>query len=53
VKKLTIVKNGFKSPIAENVDLNAEGLVLRPLVQFSNRMGERVIVKIKTCDYKK
>lgn len=46
------VKNGFKSPIAENTNLNAEGLVLRPLVYFSNRMGERVMVKIKTCDYK-
>lgn len=47
------VKNGFFSPIAENKELKAEGLVLRPLVQFTNRMGERVMVKIKTCDYKK
>lgn len=47
------VKNGFFSPIAENKELKAEGLVLRPLVQFTNRLGERVIVKIKTCDYKK
>lgn len=46
------VKNGFFSPIAENKELKAEGLVLRPLVQFTNRMGERVMVKIKTCDYK-
>ena len=46
------VKNGFFSPIAENTELRAEGLVLRPLVQFTNRLGERVIVKIKTCDYK-
>ena len=46
------VKNGFFSPIAENKELKAEGLVLRPLVQFTNRLGERVIVKIKTCDYK-
>lgn len=47
------VKNGFFSPISENKELKAEGLVLRPLVQFTNRLGERVIVKIKTCDYKK
>lgn len=47
-----MVKNGFISPISENRELKAEGLVLRPLIQFTNRMGERVMVKIKTCDYK-
>lgn len=48
-----MVKKGFKSPISEDKELFSEGLVLRPLVQFFNRKGERVMVKIKTCDYRK
>ena len=48
-----LVIGGFNSPIAENKELMAEGLVLRPLVQTFTRKGERVMVKIKTKDYKK
>ena len=48
-----MVINGFKSPIAENKELDAEGLVLRPLVTLFNKKNERVMVKIKTCDYRK
>lgn len=48
-----MVIKGFKSTISEDKDLNAEGLVLRPLVQLFNRKNERVMVKIKTCDYRK
>lgn len=48
-----MVINGFKSPIAENKELDAEGLVLRPTVQLFNRKNERIMVKIKTCDYRK
>lgn len=48
-----MVINGFKSPIAENKELDAEGLVLRPIVQLFNRKNERIMVKIKTCDYRK
>lgn len=47
-----IVMDGFKDPIAEQ-ELAAEGLVGRPVVQLFNRMGERVIVKIKTKDYRR
>ena len=50
-KKMVI--NGFKSPIAENKELDAEGLVLRPTVQLFNRKNERIMVKIKTRDYRK
>lgn len=47
------VKKGFKSTIAENKDYDAEGLVLKTPcgLKFSN--GERVILKIKTCDFVK
>lgn len=48
-----MVIKGFKSPIADNKELDAEGIVLRPLVQLFNKKGERIMVKIKTCDYKK
>lgn len=48
-----MVIGGFKSPIAENKELDAEGLVLRPTVQLFNRKNERIMVKIKTCDYRK
>lgn len=47
-----MVKAGFKDTIAEH-DLDAEGLVGRPLTQFFNKKGERVMVKVKTCDYRK
>lgn len=47
------VIKGFKSTIAENRDYDAEGLVCKPLHGLLNRGGGRIIVKIKTCDYKK
>lgn len=46
-----MVKNGFNSFIAEDKEYKAEGLVCRPKVPLFNRRGERIIVKIKTCDY--
>ena len=48
-----MVISGFKSHIAENKELDAEGLVLRPIVQRFNRKNERIMVKIKTRDYRK
>ena len=48
-----MVVKGFKSPIAENPELDAEGLVLRPVVQLYNKQHERIMVKIKTGDYRK
>lgn len=47
-----MVKNGFTSPIAENEYYEAEGLVLKPVVQLFNKQGDRIIVKIKTIDYR-
>ena len=44
------VKKGFKSVIAEE-EHNAEGLVLRPLVDLYDKRGNRIITKIKTCDF--
>lgn len=45
------VKTGFKSLIAENRDYDAEGLVLRAPCGLLTRMGERIITKIKHCDF--
>ena len=46
-----MVIKGFKSTISEDETLIAEGLVLRPKVQLFNKRGERIMVKIKYCDY--
>ncbi len=45
------VKKGFKSVIAQNKDYDAEGLVLRAPCGLLTRMGERLITKIKHCDF--
>ena len=51
---IEFVKKGFKSRIAEaNPDYLAEGLVLRTPCGLKDRRGNRIIVKIKTCDWNK
>lgn len=49
------VEEGFPTllPNAENKDLIEEGLVCRPMVPLYTYNGERIIVKIKHCDYEK
>ncbi len=47
------VDNGFKSTIAENKDYDAEGLVLKTPYGLKDRMGNRIITKIKTKDFRK
>lgn len=42
---------GFKSAVAENKDLDAEGLVLTAPLGMLDRLGNRIITKIKTCDF--
>lgn len=49
---IDFVKNGFKSKIAENKDYDAEGLVLKAPLGLLDRRGERIITKIKTCDFR-
>lgn len=48
-----LVRSGFKSPTAEDSSLEAEGLVLRPGLDLLTRMGNRIITKIKTVDYRR
>lgn len=43
-----MVKNGMPSRLGDG---ESEGLVLRPLVEMTNRWGERIICKIKTRDF--
>jgi hypothetical protein len=50
---IEFVKKGFKSKVSEDKDLDAEGLVLRTVPELRDRKGERLIVKIKTCDFRK
>jgi len=46
------VKKGFNSRIAEDEHL-AEGLVLRSPIGLLTRRGERIMFKVKTCDWNK
>lgn len=46
------VKKGFNSNIAQETHL-AEGLVLRTPMGLKTRKGERIIFKVKTCDFNK
>ena len=46
------VKDGFKSRVAEDGDLDAEGLVLRPTVELFARNGGRLITKLKSKDFR-
>jgi len=50
---IDFVKQGFKSTIAENKDYEAEGLVLKTPEGLLFRNGERIITKLKTCDFRK
>ena len=50
---IDFVRTGFKSRIAENKDFMAEGLVIRNELGLKNRRGERIITKLKTCDFQK
>lgn len=47
---IDLVKNGFTSHWGE---FQPEGLVARPVVELKTRLGERVITKIKRCDFDK
>lgn len=47
------VKGGFKSTVAENPEYDAEGLVLKTPFALQFRNGQRIITKIKTCDFQK
>lgn len=49
---ISFVKKGFRSLIAEDSTLLAEGLVLRTPLGILDRNGERIITKIKTKDFK-
>ena len=50
---ISFVEKGFKSIIAENKDFDAEGLVLKTPFGLKDRLGNRIILKIKTCDFRK
>ena len=49
-----MVAEGFKTrvPNVANPDYLEEGIVARPVVPIKDPRGKRIIVKIKTCDYK-
>lgn len=51
---IDFVRKGFRSKVAENPEVKmAEGLVLRTDLGLRNRMGNRLIVKVKYEDFQK
>jgi len=46
---IELVKKGFDSKVG---NCKAEGLVLRPLYELKDRVGNRIITKIKAVDFK-
>ena len=51
---IDFVRKGFRSKVAENPEAKmAEGLVLRTDLGLRNRMGKRLIVKVKYEDFQK
>jgi hypothetical protein len=50
-KAVEFVANGFDSQVAKEPGTSAEGLVLRPEIELTDRMGRRIITKIKTKDF--
>ena len=51
---INYVKCGFVSHVAENnKGFIAEGLVCKSPVGLKNRQGQRIIFKVKTCDWNK
>lgn len=49
---INMVKTGFFSRIAEDLSLEAEGVVLRAPLGILDRMGRRIITKVKTKDFR-
>jgi len=49
-----MVRKGFKTLVknVSNPDYLEEGIVARPVVPIKDPRGKRIIVKIKTCDYR-
>jgi len=50
---IDFVRNGFKTGLWDNKDFIEEGLVLRTDLGLRNRMGKRLIVKVKYEDFQK
>lgn len=50
---IEFVRKGFKSVISENKDFLAEGVVIKTPYGMLDRMGRRLIAKIKTQDFVK
>lgn len=49
---IEMVKKGFPSEVAEDPTLEAEGIVLRAPLGLLDRMGRRIITKVKTKDFR-
>ena len=50
---IELVAEGFKSRVSIDKTLNAEGVVLKTPFGLLDRMGHRIITKLKTSDFRK
>jgi hypothetical protein len=50
---ISLVKSEYKSKIAKNPNMIAEGIVAKAYPMVLNRTGEPVMLKLKTKDYRK
>ena len=50
---IKFVAEGFKSRASVDKTLNAEGVVLKTPFGLLDRMGHRIITKLKTSDFRK
>lgn len=48
---INFVQQGFESHVAEVNPITAEGVVLQPRMELKNRLGERIITKLKHKDF--
>lgn len=53
MEAIKFVNDGFKSTIAEDSSLDAEGVVLKTPHNLLFRNGERIVMKLKTVDFRK
>lgn len=52
IEAIKITEKGFNSTIAEDEQLKAEGMVLKPVCGILRRNSDRLITKLKTRDFK-
>jgi len=51
IDAIEFIRKGYTSSISVNENYIAEGFIMKPVIELSNRNGERVITKLKYKDF--